>query len=247
MNVRDLGGWPTGSGAAGGSTPGRTAYGRLYRSDRLSNLSAADQRHLDERGIVTVIDLRYRAEVAEHPSRLWPSVTHHHQIPMGGDLADQRTFLERAFSGDMGPVSDDDVAQSYLTMLSDHGPELGQAVEALLAATPALFHCSAGKDRTGLLSMLVLGTVGVSDDDILTDFELSNLYRTERRINQLRPLFSEQGLDVEAYRAALGAPRSALEAALAWLRASFGTPARYLSEAAGVVDPTSRLSLLLVE
>ncbi|MCP3987964.1 MAG: tyrosine-protein phosphatase [Actinomycetia bacterium] len=238
MNLRDLGGWP--------ATGGATAYGRLYRSDRLSGLSDADHRHLEGREIVTVIDLRYEAEVNEHPSRLWSSVTNHHEIPMGGDLADQRSFVERVLAGDLEGISDDDVAESYVTMLDTHADQFGQAIEALLAPGPALFHCTAGKDRTGLLSMLVLGTVGVSDDDIISDFVLSNKYRASRRIEQLRPTFEAQGLDIDRYRPALSAPGPAMIKALEWITSTSGTAERYLTMEAGVAEAASRLRQLLI-
>ncbi len=214
MNLRDLGGWATASGV--------TAHGCLYRSDRLSGLSDADHRHLEQREIVTVIDLRYEAEVNEHPSRLWSTVTNHHEIPMGSDLADQRSFIERVLAGDLDGISDDDVAESYVAMLETHPHQFGGAVEALLAPGAALYHCTAGKDRTGLLSMLVLSTVGVSDDDILADFVLSNEYRASRRIEQLRPTFEAQGLDVDRYRPALSAPAPAMVKALEWITSTSG-------------------------
>ena len=238
LNLRDLGGWHTPNGI--------TAFGRVYRSDRLSDLSPADHERLEERGIVTVIDLRYEAEVSAHPSRLWSTVANHHEIPMGGDLADQRSFLERVLAGDLDEVTDDDVAESYVDMLSVHPGELGRAVEAILDARPALYHCTAGKDRTGLLSMLLLSTVGVSDTDILADFELSNEYRASRRRDQLRPTFEAEGIDIDRYWPALSAPGPALVAAMAWLRDQFESPARYLAEQAGVSDPVGRIHHLLL-
>ena len=119
MNLRDLGGWAVGSSA-------KTAYGQFYRSDRLSDLSDADHSRLESRGIVTVIDLRSQAEVAEHPSRLWSTVEHHHEIPMGGDLADQRSFIDRVLAGELADISDDDVAEGYFDMLLSQAHELGQ-------------------------------------------------------------------------------------------------------------------------
>jgi protein-tyrosine phosphatase len=239
MNLRDLGGWRTPTGA--------TLFGRLYRSDRLSDLSPTDLRQLEERRIVTVIDLRYEAEVAQHPSKLWSTVAHHHEIPMGGDLADQRTFVDRIFHGELDEITDEDVAESYVEMLDTHARDLGRAVNALLTAGPALYHCTAGKDRTGLLTMLVLAAVGVSDDDILADFVLSNRYRASRRIEQLRPSFEARGIDIDRFRPGLSAPGPALTAAMEWLSSSFGSPDRYLSEAGGVEDAGRRLRQLLVD
>lgn len=238
MNLRDLGGWKTDSGT--------TAHGHFYRSDRLSDLSDDDHAKLEERGIVTVIDLRYQAEVAQHPSRLWPTVQHHHEIPMGGELADQRSFIDRVLAGELDGVSDADVGLSYVEMLAAHGRGFGAAVEHLLNSGPGLYHCTAGKDRTGLLSMLILATVGVSADDILADFVLSNEYRAARRMEQLRPTFEAHDLEIESFRPALSAPRPALEQAIDWLTSHHGTAEAFLAVHGGVTGPAARLRDRLV-
>lgn len=238
MNLRDLGGWPADDGV--------TAFGQFYRSDRLSDLSDADHRHMESRGIVTVIDLRYRAEIDEHPSRLWPTVEQHHEIPMGGELADQRSFIDRVLAGELDGISNADVGNSYIEMLAAHGRELGVAIERLLASGPGLYHCTAGKDRTGLLSMLILGTVGVAGEHILDDFVLSNEYRAEKRMQQLRPTFESHGLDIEQFRPALSAPRPAMTTAIEWLSAHYGSAEHYLETHGGVQSPGSRLHERLV-
>ncbi|MEL7156112.1 MAG: tyrosine-protein phosphatase [Actinomycetota bacterium] len=237
LNVRDLGGWAT--------PRGPVAHGHFFRSDRLSALSGSDQDRLAALGIDTVVDLRYEAEVVADPSRLWPTVRRHLEIPMGGQLADQKSFIERVLDGELDDITDADVAQSYLDMLSTHASELGRAVGGLLEGGPGLYHCTAGKDRTGLLTMLILQSVGVADDDILTDFELSNRYRAEVRIEQLRATFQDRGLDVERFRPALSAPRPAMMAAMAWITEQHGSASRYLA-AAGVEQPAERLAARLL-
>lgn len=240
LNLRDLGGWVTSSGIP-------TVYGRLYRSDRLSNLSDRDHRILESRRIATVVDLRRDHEVAEHPSKLWSTVRAVHQIPMGGHLSRQVSLAELILAGELGPITEADVAASYVELLNTQASSLARAIEALLSGDPALFHCTAGKDRTGVLSMLILWTVGVNRNDVLLDFELSNEYRTERRIAELRPGFAAAGVDIDAYRAALSAPRSALDHAMTWLTREYGGAEGYLTEAAGLTEPGSRLRQLLLD
>ncbi|MCP3934301.1 MAG: tyrosine-protein phosphatase, partial [Actinomycetia bacterium] len=96
--------------------------------------------------------------------------------------------------------------------------------------------CTAGKDRTGLLAMLMLGTLGVSQDDILHDFTLSNQYRAEIRMKALAPIFAAKGLDVETFRPAFSAPRLAMEMALEWIEREHGSPTAYVRDAAGLGD-----------
>lgn len=240
LNVRDLGGWPTADGRS-------TAWGRLYRSDRLSDLSPADHAILDDRSIDTVVDLRYEAEAAEHPSKLWSAVEQHRLIPMGGEMADQRSFIQRALDGDFDGITDDDVGESYIEMLERHGPDFGQAVEVLLAGRVGLYHCTAGKDRTGLLTMLILATIGVDADNILADFVLSNEYRAERRMAQLAAVFAAEGLDIERYRPALSAPRPAMVRAMDWIEANHRSPEDYLAGPGAVADVGDRLRSRLLE
>jgi protein-tyrosine phosphatase len=240
LNLRDLGGWPTRSGD-------HVAWGMLYRSDRLSDLTPGDHDVLDEFGITTVIDLRYEAEADQHPSNLWSSVDRHLHVPMGGDLADQRTFIERALAGEFDGITDHDVGESYIDFLTGHANDFGTAVEALSSGGPSLFHCTAGKDRTGLLSMLLLRTVGVADVDVLRDFTLSNEYRADRRIAQLRPVFVDHGLEIERFRPALSAPAPALVRAMAWLDEQHGSTAAYLAGPCGVAEPVERLQARLLD
>jgi protein-tyrosine phosphatase len=228
LNLRDVGGWDADGGVV--------AHGQLFRSDRLSELSDADLARFDELGVRTVIDLRHGHEVDDAPSKLWATVDHHHNIPMTGDSVQPRTFLEMAFSGEMDGITDVDVGEIYIGMLTRHATDFGRAINLAVSLAPSLFHCTAGKDRTGLFAMLVLGSLGVSDDDVLTDFTLSNVYRAEQRIEQLAPLFAERGLDVEDYRPALSAPQRALEMAIEWVGVTYGGPADYLVRVAGMSD-----------
>ena len=240
-NLRDLGGYRTRDGRL-------VRRGVLYRSDRLTELTDADLDRLAGLGIRTVIDLRYDAEVVEHPSRLWSTVERHEHVPMAGALAKERSFLDRVFDGELDGITDDDIAQSYLDMLDQHSADFAQVIRIITGGCPALFHCTAGKDRTGLVSMFVLSVLGAGDDVILDDFELSNRHRAEPRIAELRPVFAARGLDVEAFRPALSAPRPALAAAMRWLDQEVGGPERYLLDIAGLDEgDLAALRRLLLE
>lgn len=240
LNLRDLGGWKADSG--------RTVYGRLFRSDRLSDLSDADHATLGGLGIRTVIDLRHGHEIDDAPSRLWSSVRTHINFPMTGDAVQPRTFLELAFSGEMDGISDITVGETYIGMLTRHADDFGRAINLAVESSPSLFHCTAGKDRTGLFAMLVLTSLGVDESDVLHDFTLSNAYRAETRIQQLTPLFAERGLDVEDFRPALSAPQPALEMAMDWLATTHGGSRGYLTKVAGMSDDDlTALEALLVD
>src|SRR3954454_15869402 len=193
LNCRDLGGYP----AAGGRV---TRWGRVYRSDGLDQLSDADLELVETVGIRLVVDFRIDREVDAAPSRLpeHPRVRRQ-RLPIGGEAAGN-TVLELIHSGQMKSDSVDDVAALYETMLEEAAAQFGVAVTHAADEDnqPMLFHCTAGKDRTGLMAMLLLSALGVADDVILDDYELTTHYRSSKRLPILRPQLEAVGVDIEA-------------------------------------------------
>ncbi len=241
LNVRDLGGWATEQG-------GTLARGIVYRSDKLSALTPKDHRLLEGLGIRKVIDLRYDSELEADPSRLWDTVEHHLHLPIAGEIAQLKSFIDRVLDGEYEELTAEWIGDSYVEMLQRYPDQFAQAAIGAVDGSPTLFHCTAGKDRTGLVAMLLLSTAGVGEHDILFDFTLTNVYRTEHRIESLTPKFVERGLDIERFRPALSAPQPAMEQAMAWLRANFGSPAGYLEELGGLgAEGVDRIRTALLE
>jgi len=161
-NFRDIGGYPTVDG-------GTTRWRRLFRADGLYRLTPADVAVVRELGVRTVIDLRTRAELDERgtfPLDQHPVTFHHVSVITNTWTADEAEgehdaadFLERA----------------YLSILDEGEQRLAEALVKLSepGALPAVFHCAAGKDRTGLLAMLLLGCLGVPDEYIVADYALT--------------------------------------------------------------------------
>jgi protein tyrosine/serine phosphatase len=160
FNFRDLGGYR--------GLDGRTVRtGRLFRSDGLGRLTDADLEVLAGLELTTVIDLRTPAEI-ERGGRVRETagVTYHH-ISMGEVLlpsTDERW-------GDPEVVAD-----HYLQML-DAGGSCVVEVLALVAeerTQPVVFHCAAGKDRTGITAAIILTLLGVDRDTIIGDDGLTH-------------------------------------------------------------------------
>jgi protein tyrosine/serine phosphatase len=154
-NFRDLGGWP----AAGGR---RVRRGLLFRSDALHRLTPADVARLrGELGICTLVDLRSSHEVAAEgrgPLAAPPVRYHHHPFFDG-----ERRGGAGAPNADLGEI--------YFQMLRFAARPIALALETLAASdAPAVFHCAAGKDRTGVLAAVLLSTLGVSDEDVTLDY-----------------------------------------------------------------------------
>jgi protein-tyrosine phosphatase len=103
---------------------------------------------------------------------------------------------------------------------------------------PAVFHCAAGKDRTGIVAALLLSVLGVPEEDILDDYELTSRYRTPDRVDAvMNRLRSERGVAPEVAAGILRTPRWAMQSALADISERYGGIDGYL-EGPGGMDPS---------
>ena len=215
-NFRDIGGYPTLDGAW-------TRWGRVFRSDGLQALSDTDHELMDVLGITTVFDLRSHGEVEQAPDRLPAGVRRVH-LPMSSDVAQGRSMLERIVDGDLPKFDEDDMADGYLRMLEGFPDFLAEMVHAVADGERVVFHCTAGKDRTGITAMTMLGLAGVADAHILDDYEVSAHYRAHSAegTSWFAERIREAGYDPDHYHALWGSPRPAMRKTLDGLRATWG-------------------------
>jgi protein-tyrosine phosphatase len=160
FNVRDLGGLPTQDGR-------RVRSGLVFRADGVNRLDGADLEVAKALGLRTVVDLRTHGEV-EHrgrfPDEHIPVQWHH--LPVL-----EQMWSERELEATDGAVAF--LRDRYLDMLVEGGASIARTVELVAEEAPLLFHCSAGKDRTGVVAAVVLGLLGVGADEIADDYHLS--------------------------------------------------------------------------
>jgi protein tyrosine/serine phosphatase len=158
FNFRDLGGYST---ADGRSVKWRT----VFRADGIHRLSI-DQ--IAPLGVRTVLDLRTPDEY-ERGRFAHDSVSHHH-LPIL-----QAPWDREALELEVDPVTF--LSDRYVEMLTEGCDAIARALHILADADalPLVFHCAAGKDRTGVVAAIVLSVLGVSDDDIAADYSLSRL------------------------------------------------------------------------
>lgn len=210
LNLRDLGGYPAGEGRT-------TRWGRLLRGDNPMGLSDADAAWLLDRGFTTVIDLRSPEEREHLPDELEnrPGFSCHF-IPMSG--------------GEKLPNEEELIGLGYFRTLERK--DRVRAVLETIAGAPGgvLFHCMAGKDRTGCIAALLLALAGVDRLDILADYQVSELY--------IRPVIrwmKETRSDLPAY---VGSSKpDYLEDCLDRLEGAYGSVTDYL-RAAGLSEAT---------
>ena len=209
-NVRDLGGYPTANG--------RTCFRRLLRGDHLSALTIKDKECIYDYGVRYVVDLRSRMECESRPDALigWRDVQYC-SIPM----------LDQINSSDFRGQIPDSMGELYISLLEDSRAQLSEVMRRILEAGDKglLFHCTAGKDRTGVVAMLMLKLAGVSDDDVIRDYHATERY-----------MAGQVGEQVERRRAAgvkvpdhvFGANPADMLMTLEHVRHTYGSAEQYL-------------------
>jgi protein-tyrosine phosphatase len=229
-NVRDLGGYPLRDGRV-------IAWRRLFRGDGLQGLTEADLAVLAPVRLATVIDLRRDEEVAARGS--FP--VDRHPVELVRVPVMDTTWMEREIP-DFSTADEPDVAflcWAYEDMLLEGGPAFGAALSHLSGrnALPAIFHCAAGKDRTGVLAALLLSALGVDDDVVAADYGLTAVAIERRRrwyeVNQ--PEVARSMADVPSMFFA--ARPEAMLLTLDHIRARHGSVTAYLAQF-GVDDRT---------
>ena len=170
-NMRDLGGYD--------ARRGSVRWNRLYRSDGLSKLTAADLQLLEERGIKTIIDFRSNQERISAPT-LWPGRNPPEivNLPIENSPAAMSDRLTEQLS--LGQISGADVdamnVESYRLIPFESADAFARMFDVLLkpGAAPVIMHGSAGRDRTGMATALLLSALDVSRDEIIRDYLMSN-------------------------------------------------------------------------
>jgi protein-tyrosine phosphatase len=162
FNVRDMGGYPTTDGK-------QVRWRTLFRADGLHRLEADDLAVLGGHGLRTVIDLRTESEIETRG-----------RFPVDGLEVDYRhlPLLQTLWTPDdlaVATSAHDFLIERYLVMLEEGAPAIVAALGLLAepATLPAVFHCAAGKDRTGVLAAIVLSVLGVAADAVAADYALS--------------------------------------------------------------------------
>jgi protein-tyrosine phosphatase len=228
-NFRDVSGPDAAYVAADGRALRR---GVAYRSNELQ-LSHGDAETLAELGVGVILDLRSDHEVEAHPDVEVPGATWRHLevkgIPMDAvsDLADRAT-------------AQDVMQQVYRGFVEIEGArEAFAGVFRELASTDSavLFHCTAGKDRTGWAAALLLHLAGVDDATILEDYLLTNTFSTATREKYLALVREHLGADkVDVYERVMVADEDYLQAGYAAAAAAYGDRLGYLREGLGLDD-----------
>ena len=232
-NFRDLGGYVGAQGRP-------VQWCKLFRSDHLGDLDAADIAQLDSLGLTRVCDFRGVVERAAHPCAMPGLAVHALSIEPTvvqalEDFALRNKGIQEADAVRL-------MQQTYRAFVTDNSARYAELFGHLLHSdAPLVFHCTAGKDRTGFAAALILSALGVSRDDIMQDYLLTNqLYKPPAMVGGDAP--------PEVRAAVRRVQPDYLQASLDVVDADFGGMDRYLEKALGLAaDDLKRLEYLYLQ
>ncbi len=216
-NFRDLGGYRAADRRG-------VRRGLLFRSDALHHLTDADvARVRDELGVRAIVDVRSTREIRyEAWSPLAQPPVRYHHVPLFSDN-----------QSDQPEEIPEDLGHRYFMILRSAARPLARVIELIAKEKePTVFHCAAGKDRTGLISALILSLLGVDEEDVVEDY-VATSRNLERIIARLRESPSYEAIFTELPPETLHAEAETMRSLLARVRAEFGSMSGY-AEAVGI-------------
>jgi protein-tyrosine phosphatase len=246
LNFRDFGGYDT--------SDGRVARGALFRSASFHAATDADIARLNELGARFVVDLRLPMERQHEPSR-WPGEKCRtifkdeegagglppHLVALMQEEASAesvREYMRGAYRGFPFNRRHVEIFRDWFSALAEEGG-------------PAIVHCAAGKDRTGMICALTLHALGVDEDAIIADYELTNqALDFDARLPRIKAHMEGRlgrAIDADALAPMLGAHADYLRAGLDAIVSAHGSADNYLEETLGVdADTRARLREKLI-
>lgn len=209
-NLRDVGGYTTVDGR-------EIRWRTVFRSDSLHRLSLPGQQELLAYGVQTVLDLRRDIEV-QH----WPNV-----FASSPDVRYVRVDL--APLGGVTEISESPLESIYRAILDFRQREIRAAFEVLADdSLPVIIHCTAGKDRTGLIVALLLGLAGVDSETIARDYAMSSQFLGQSYFEEARERAALAGVSWERYQLNLVCPPDYMRRTLRYLDDRYGGVELYL-------------------
>ncbi|QMW01409.1 tyrosine-protein phosphatase [Spirosoma foliorum] len=220
-NFRDLGGYPTQDGH-------HVKWGHIYRSADIGKLTDADLQVLSARHIATVCDLRGPDEIKTSPDRL-PAGANWYNMPAGSE----NTRATSAALMGAKPANRDSMMISFYGRTDHLKAKYKPMFDQLLALDndkALLFHCTAGKDRTGIGAALILSALGVDRSIILKDYAATNEYWKGGQAQAIQSMI-KQGMDEKTVKSMLAANPVYLQSAFDAIDRQYGSMDKFLAQA----------------
>ena len=224
VNFRDIGGYPTNDGR-------HVKWGKIYRSAELSHVTAGGLDTLAQLKISYIADFRGPNEVKTAPDKV-PAAATRVSLPAGsehtGDSTYMRQMLQSAKDSGLVPFYSD------IRFLGERYKPLFSALLEVNADSAVLFHCTAGKDRTGIAAALILYALNVDQHKIMEDYLASDYYRRKETERSIKGMMMMYKLDEPTARNLMGVKESYLAATFNAITAKYGTVDNYLETVMGL-------------
>ncbi|MFM9838979.1 MAG: tyrosine-protein phosphatase [Cyclobacteriaceae bacterium] len=219
INFRDMGGYKTTDGK-------QVKWGKIYRSADVSKLTDADLELLSQLNIKMVCDLRGEKEAELAPDKIIPG-SERILLPAGSEnVGSANSYMKYMTTQQRA----DSMMRSFYTrtdhLKAKYKPMFDQLL-VLETDKALMFHCTAGKDRTGVGAALILFALGVDENTILKDYELTNEYRKEGN-EQYVKMLTTQGLPEGAARSMMAANPMYLKTTFESIATKFGSVDKFL-------------------
>ncbi|MBC7302197.1 MAG: tyrosine-protein phosphatase [Nocardia sp.] len=227
-NFRDIAGTGAGYQAQGSH---RLNKGVIYRSNALT-FSDADLATVEGLRVAEIVDLRNDDEIAAAPDRVPAGAAYVNIQILAGNLAEQ---AGKAASPEEARELMRSVNRKFVTE-PDARDGMAQTLTRIAEQPgPIVFHCTAGKDRTGWAAYLLQSLVGVDSDTIMDDYLLTNEYSAASIEATIAHIAETRGpAAAEIIRPMIGVERGYLEAGIAQLTTDYGTVDKYLRDGLGL-------------
>jgi protein-tyrosine phosphatase len=235
VNFRDLGGYRTIDGRC-------VKWGKIFRSDHLSGLTDRDLVFLQHLKIRCVCDFRTLTEARKRPDRFPEDRSGKYiHLPIDHLKFDPTALFKKLKKGDTSWLTREFLVEGYILNIEGSAAVWGEVFRRLVEpdSMPLVFHCTGGKDRTGICAALILLTLGVSEKQVVYDHGLSNIFIADVA-NKIYSQFETLGINRRRIAPYFSAPRYCIEALLAHLRKKYGSAANYLKSKAGVTEALLR-------
>jgi protein-tyrosine phosphatase len=227
-NFRDLGGYETKDGH-------HVKWDEIYRSADISKLTDADLLVLKDRKITYDVDLRGISESAGAPDKLNPGTNYTLCSAGSNNMA----AMMKGFSTAKGTAAGDSIIERFYTNIDSMALRYKPFFDKLLdlpSDQSLVFHCSAGKDRTGVAAALLLYVLGVPYDTIVKDYEATNYYRKNENAKSTVQWAKYMHIDDDVAKSMMAAKKAYLDLTFDTIRKQYGTVDNYLKTQVGLDD-----------